>query len=752
MSEVTVAKFTIDNKEAQLAVERMDRVLQLMGKSLKDAKAELSGLFVDTTGKIGAQDKAMGSLNKQREEGVKGIREFRAEQRIQDFVVREGTQALTGMVFALAFLTQGQEGAGGMSKKLSQSLLAGAASANAAEFSLFALGRVANSLPGPLGLIATRIAGLSGPIALAIGFGTSLITFFSQANEEAKKASEEGIKKFTEGFQKLSRSGQIGTVAALKQQIDALKTQRDALSGPPGKTAAQPLGQGLAETVARFLTDQEKERRATLDSELEAKKNLLKAAEEELKVQQELLRDLRFADDALKGQYTTTVQLSRGIVVRKQELENGVDALTQQALTNEEIRKRLDEINKLEFDRSQILKSSKDIAKDKADMAKIELQLHRGTVESYIDSLRALRNVTLEEKERLGIDLQIQQIIDEMTNKEIARQKTREDAAKRAANADEELFKTSETLELEVIQNVFQRRSAEEEKKHTQAMADIEERAARAGEIEVDEEGRRKFVGEAARAQALEEQRHAQETGKIKRDGENEIVQLKIEGIIEEEARIRAKFAFETQLVEQSADSRELKAEKIHNLEIRMEREVNDLRMRNIEDLVNGAQNLANALERAFSSGGDTFISKLFQALQLAIQIYQQVEKINALRGAGQDATGSTLSLIGSIIGLFAGFQHGGYTGAGPANRPAGIVHAGEIVFEKPLADRFGAELLALRESMKNGGRVERVAGQFVQSAPPIVNIRIYNPVTLEQGLRVEMSNYEKFRSKKIVD
>jgi tape measure domain-containing protein len=76
---------------------------------------------------------------------------------------------------------------------------------------------------------------------------------------------------------------------------------------------------------------------------------------------------------------------------------------------------------------------------------------------------------------------------------------------------------------------------------------------------------------------------------------------------------------------------------------------------------------------------------------------------LNALLG-GFGGGGGLFAGLGSLFG-FAG---GGYTGAGPKNKPAGIVHAGEVVWsQKDIARAGGVGVVeALRRGYANGGVV----------------------------------------------
>ncbi|MFC5385197.1 tape measure protein [Aquamicrobium segne] len=107
--------------------------------------------------------------------------------------------------------------------------------------------------------------------------------------------------------------------------------------------------------------------------------------------------------------------------------------------------------------------------------------------------------------------------------------------------------------------------------------------------------------------------------------------------------------------------------------------------------------------------------------LDLIPVVLKLLNTMNVAQG-GQGIFGGGLfqSFIGSLLGI--GFQSGGYTGAGAASQPAGIVHAGEYVFSKSAVDRIGLGYLdSLHSAAKGymaGGLVSRLY------APANTNLR----------------------------
>ncbi|MBB5754630.1 phage tail length tape measure family protein [Prosthecomicrobium pneumaticum] len=113
-------------------------------------------------------------------------------------------------------------------------------------------------------------------------------------------------------------------------------------------------------------------------------------------------------------------------------------------------------------------------------------------------------------------------------------------------------------------------------------------------------------------------------------------------------------------------------------------------------------------------------------------------------------ASGGSGGLLSALFGgLFGGgatgglFASGGYTGAGGRNEPAGIVHAGEYVFDAASVDRLGIGALDRLRAAARGGLSGYAAGGYVAdgarhapatisspnaAAPAVVNITVDAP------------------------
>ena len=85
-----------------------------------------------------------------------------------------------------------------------------------------------------------------------------------------------------------------------------------------------------------------------------------------------------------------------------------------------------------------------------------------------------------------------------------------------------------------------------------------------------------------------------------------------------------------------------------------------------------------------------------------------------AMAGGGKEGAGGTGGGFGigdlAMLALSL-FQHGGWTGEGAANEPAGVVHRGEMIFEKAITEKNLPELLGLRKVLQSGIPLRQIMG-----------------------------------------
>ncbi len=209
-----VQKLALDMKEFETSVKKAEG----LSKALKTSMSELGTLTVDPSGKL---KKTLDDYSVSTEHATESTRHFFREQRMQDRIFKESIGSITGAVFAFSLLTKEAEGASGATKRVRESLMAGVEAANAAEFGFFGIGKTLSRVPGVVGAFGSSLMGLGGPIAMAIGLGASLVSFFTQVNEESKKAADEGIKKYAKAVEDAASSMDkfLPQVEAAQEQV-----------------------------------------------------------------------------------------------------------------------------------------------------------------------------------------------------------------------------------------------------------------------------------------------------------------------------------------------------------------------------------------------------------------------------------------------------------------------------------------------------------------------------------------------------
>lgn len=124
--------------------------------------------------------------------------------------------------------------------------------------------------------------------------------------------------------------------------------------------------------------------------------------------------------------------------------------------------------------------------------------------------------------------------------------------------------------------------------------------------------------------------------------------------------------------------------------------------LRKIEEAQERAESAAQEFYDSFKSG---MISALKGAESFSDALSNILEKLadmvlnSAFDALFRGATGSGGWITNIFSGL--GFSSGGYTGPGPKNKPAGIVHAGEVVWSQDDVARAGG--VAAVEAMRKG-------------------------------------------------
>lgn len=172
-----------------------------------------------------------------------------------------------------------------------------------------------------------------------------------------------------------------------------------------------------------------------------------------------------------------------------------------------------------------------------------------------------------------------------------------------------------------------------------------------------------------------------------------------------------------------------IKEERLEN-----ENKIRREQLETLDQLRSGLMNLSDIL----NDSGRNFVRQLMIALDIVqkiIELQSKKEEINF---------GDIFNVATLVLKFLSGFQSGGYTGRGASTEPAGIVHRGEIVFEKPIVDKFGSQLMALRNQLKSysdGGYVGVDSGLTIANTAlinEVRNLRQQNAMLVEEMQRLK--------------
>jgi hypothetical protein len=164
---------------------------------------------------------------------------------------------------------------------------------------------------------------------------------------------------------------------------------------------------------------------------------------------------------------------------------------------------------------------------------------------------------------------------------------------------------------------------------------------------------------------------------------------------------------------------------------------------KDVEQTVVAAQRLGDALVGAFARG-DKGAQEVLKVLNAMASVAMMIAILETPGAAASSIIGG---IAGAISGIGKLFQTGGYTGSGAASEPAGMVHRGEIVFEKPIVDKYGPELMRIRSLMQTPVNLKeirdmdrlmsRVGGIISRGSPSAGDTRTVAEI---RGLRSEIA------------
>jgi hypothetical protein len=195
------------------------------------------------------------------------------------------------------------------------------------------------------------------------------------------------------------------------------------------------------------------------------------------------------------------------------------------------------------------------------------------------------------------------------------------------------------------------------------------------------------------------------------------------------------------------------------NQRLKIEQQIVDIKNEQIQkgnDQLDQAARIGDILSRSFSKSGDDFIAKLNQALQVAVQIAKLMQDKPNGESAGP------LSWIESIVsgvGFLAALNMGSTAGSGSqessaqskryGNYSEADLMSGVRATLKP--NRVPPGFLTFAASNGSAGMMQEIRAMRAElrSIVPIVNIS--NPISLGDGLKIEMPGYNRYEKRKII-
>jgi hypothetical protein len=263
-------------------------------------------------------------------------------------------------------------------------------------------------------------------------------------------------------------------------------------------------------------------------------------------------------------------------------------------------------------------------------------------------------------------------------------------------------------------------------------------------------------------------QKYLLDTNRIDREQTDELNKLKIENIIDEEKRIEAKYNNEERLLRDKLRNGEITEEEYNERMIALMRgrakELYSVQQRYLQGLLEGLSALEQGLA-SISGMSDSLVVKLLRAAQIALEIANRIGSMQNSEGSG---AGDFLAIAGSVLKIFGLFDKGGYTGEGGRYEPAGIVHKGEYVFEKPIVDKVGIQnferLHSALRSYATGGyvgesisssallremRALRQEVRLLSEKPIVNNVNLYGTLSGQKFLSEEYPKYQRYVAKK---
>jgi hypothetical protein len=611
--------------------------------------------------------------------GSKSIQQFRSEQRLQNFVVRESSQALLGLTSAIGFLSLGNKDAEGTTKKVQTSLLAGVSAANGMEFALFGLGNAAKNMNGHLGVTLRNIAGMAGPIAAVVGIGAGLIAFFTQEESHLKEINDRALDGY---IKKLSEAGGQSTAflqkvtASLEAQKSALKSFNDIVKNAPLASVSNQLGgpgnqfaiaQGdVTSSVARAAINEQ------LEKENAEHDEIVKKLQKEIREQEILNEAIKRANDEI---------LKSGSSVDKLRIEIGNlnDEVAHGDLTAPERQKKIDALALKQKELAEIMKTTQQRETERLTILESQKRMHEATTGQVIQQIDALLQMKLTDQERLTLEQKRYDIIQaeiELEAQRDAKRRASLDAQRDAINQLQGIILESTN---EANQKEFDRQIQLEAQRHQKVLNDIDEQSEKYADLGLRQEA---IDAETARNRAnLDEIERARRQAKfdVEQLARGDSLEAELAAIDQEynEAERRARDVYTNEAEY---------ARVIAALRIARERETERVQLAVIQRVFGAAQSILTnivGIAAHLSPEAQEFVDTLQRGIQVVQAILAIIQTINSLT--------TFFSFLGLQQGGMIGAQHGIIVpGSGDGDKIPILTEPGEAVLNRNAVRMLG--------------------------------------------------------------
>ncbi|MFT4056293.1 MAG: tape measure protein [Novosphingobium sp.] len=152
--------------------------------------------------------------------------------------------------------------------------------------------------------------------------------------------------------------------------------------------------------------------------------------------------------------------------------------------------------------------------------------------------------------------------------------------------------------------------------------------------------------------------------------------------------------------------------------------QIEDVQLNALDRLTDGLANASKEYIKLGGIAGDVINGIISDLVRLAAR----QALMNFFPGSGGGESGGSFNIGSALqsVGRFLGFEGGGYTGDGPSNKPAGIVHKGEYVFPADAVRRIGVQNLAAMANSRAASAMAGTSAVRASAAPVQQNVTNY--------------------------